>query len=93
MAGCTFEEGIKYPGDNIPGKSELPTSSKEACAKLCHKEAECNFWFYISGVCWLKTSDSGRRREGDGNGEERGGQKECGDIGKIFQIDNLKPQK
>ena len=62
-AGCIVEDNTDYYGNGIPGQSDLPVGHPAACAWLCQREATCNFWVFREEdkLCWLKTSDSGKK--------------------------------
>merc|ERR1711997_1168477 len=58
---CTVEENMDYWGSDITGQIGLPADDKDMCILLCAEEVRCSYWTYITGRCWLKTSDSGRK--------------------------------
>merc|ERR1711997_1428383 len=58
---CTVEENMDYWGSDITGQMGLPADDKDMCILLCAEEVRCSYWTYITGRCWLKTSDSGRK--------------------------------
>merc|ERR1711997_369238 len=58
---CTVEENMDYFGSDIAGQIRLPADDKDMCILLCAEEVRCSYWTYHTGMCWLKTSDSGRK--------------------------------
>ena len=58
---CTVEENMDYWGSDITGQIRLPADDKDMCILLCAEEVRCSYWTYHTGMCWLKTSDSGRK--------------------------------
>ena len=64
-SGC-FENNIDFRFNDVRRGTVKGISSAEDCAKECRRNIRCKFFTYLkrSKVCWLKSSDSGRRPAG-----------------------------
>ena len=56
-----FEEDLNYEGFGISDNKILNVQAKEDCQRICEKRFECKFWTLSQNVCWLKSSDQGRK--------------------------------
>ena len=79
---CLTEEKITYYGHNIKigGKKGTKVENQEACAKLCFSTDGAKHWTFLPAdkLCWVKTSNKGRKR----NPKTVSGNRECGQAGK-----------
>ena len=82
---CVIEDKITYSGHNINvgGKGKAGGSiveNQEACAKLCFSTDGAKYWTFLPAdkLCWVKTSNKGRKR----NPKTVSGNRECGQAGK-----------
>ena len=64
-SGC-FENNIDFKFNDVPKGTVRGITSAEDCEKQCRRKIRCKFFTYhkLFQVCWLKTSDSGRRKAG-----------------------------
>ena len=61
ISGCIIEYNTEYVGNDIDSR-HVPT--QEACSVFCASTPGGLFWTWASdGVCWVKSSDSGRREK------------------------------
>merc|ERR1719186_748159 len=60
---CVLEDNIDYNGNDIPDKHK-PVTGLEECISYCGETTECEYWSYNKARkhCFLKTSDSGRKK-------------------------------
>ena len=62
LESCAYEQNVEYCGNDVAIKTATDETN---CQKLCQHNAECNFWSFDRTdqvpVCWMKSSDSGRR--------------------------------
>ena len=77
---CVIEDQITYSGHNINigGKGKAGGSiveNQEACAKLCFSTDRAKFWTFLPGdkLCWVKTSNKGRKTHPKAVSGNRGG--------------------
>merc|ERR1719234_1893841 len=81
-SGCIIEKEMAYPGNDIDigGKERhggTKVENQEACAKLS-LASDASYWtYYEDGVCFVKTSKSGRKS----NPTSVSGNSECGIVG------------
>lgn len=58
---CTVNDpSADYFGDDLAGGSNLAAADAAACALLCESTEGCTFFTYVTSLCYLKTSNSGR---------------------------------
>ena len=57
---CTTEMGVDFFGADVGGYTNVPLATADACAVMCQKHPLCQFFTYVWGACYLKTSDEGR---------------------------------
>ena len=58
-----FETDVNFAGFGI-SENKIPNiQSPEDCQFQCEKRLECRFWTISQNICWLKSSDAGRRVE------------------------------
>ena len=67
-----LDVGFMYSGSDIVPRVRHNSSDAAGCCQLCVANPQCNFFSFNSGKvasgsenCWLKTSDVGRRQEGN----------------------------
>jgi len=63
VKNCKEETGMAYFGNNLPNGFGLRVDDKQSCINKCIKRTGCHYWSYNLSwqMCWLKSSDGGRR--------------------------------
>lgn len=56
-----FETDVNFAGFGIPDNKIPNVQSPEDCQIQCEKRLDCMFWTISQNICWLKSSDEGRR--------------------------------
>ena len=58
-----FETDVNFAGFGISDNKIPNIKFPEDCQSQCEKRLECRFWTISQNICWLKSSDDGRRVE------------------------------
>ena len=56
-----YEPDVNFAGFGISDNKIPNIPSPEDCQLQCEKRTECRFWTLSQNICWLKSSDEGRR--------------------------------
>jgi hypothetical protein len=68
LASCKVFNDTDFNGHDL--KAAHGVAGPDACCGVCQSTAGCGFWTYMPGgnVCYMKTSDAGRRPSPSGHG-------------------------
>lgn len=83
VLACVVEEGVEYHGSALSGTSPSNVIDWRECADDCGRDKMCSHWTFKSGqfdrgLCYLKTSNSGRNRTTTHQHPVFSGQQACG---------------